>query len=107
MRDDLTGDIGTKLLFENDRIRVWEVRLEPGERIQTHEHKHDYVQVMLEGDKVAADIEPSSEGRWAGEPYVEAAVEPGKTLWAEKGSAHNTINVGSTTFYEILVELKD
>ena len=35
------GDVGTKLLFENERIRVWEMRLAPGERSQLHEHHHD------------------------------------------------------------------
>jgi beta-alanine degradation protein BauB len=106
MHDDISGDIGTRMLFENDRIRVWEVRLEPGESVHRHEHKHDYVQVMIEGDKIAANIDPQSVGRWAGEAYVEADVEVGKTIWAEAGSVHDTINTGGQTFYEILVELK-
>jgi hypothetical protein len=25
------GDVATKLLFENDSVKVWEMRLEPGE----------------------------------------------------------------------------
>lgn len=30
--DDRTfGAIGTKMLFENDRVRIWEVRLAPGD----------------------------------------------------------------------------
>ena len=25
------GDVATKLLFENERVKIWEMRLEPGE----------------------------------------------------------------------------
>jgi quercetin dioxygenase-like cupin family protein len=104
---ELPTDIATKLLFENDRVRVWEARLEPGEEFPTHMHAYDYVQVFIEGDKVAATIDPSSGGTWEGHDYVEAEVENGVTIWAEKGSAHSMVNVGKQTFYEILVELKD
>ena len=104
---DLPTDIATKLLFENDRVRVWEARLEPGEEFPNHMHAYDYVQVMIEGDKVAAQIDPSSAGTWEGHDYVEAEVENGLTIWAEKGSAHSMTNVGKKPFYEILVELKD
>jgi oxalate decarboxylase/phosphoglucose isomerase-like protein (cupin superfamily) len=34
--------IGTRLLSENDGVRVWEIRLEPGERVETHRHEHNY-----------------------------------------------------------------
>jgi hypothetical protein len=30
--------VGTKLLFENDRVRVWEMRLKPGESSERHTH---------------------------------------------------------------------
>ena len=31
--NQLNGRIGTRLLSETDRVRVWEIRLAPGERI--------------------------------------------------------------------------
>jgi hypothetical protein len=31
-------DVGTRLWLENNRIRVWEVRLQPGERGPFHAH---------------------------------------------------------------------
>ena len=71
---ELPTDIATKLLFENDRIRVWEARLEPGEEFPNHMHSYDYVQVFIEGDKIAATIDPSSGGTWEGHAYVEAEV---------------------------------
>lgn len=36
------GDVGSKLLSENDRVRVWEIRLQPGQRWHAHRHVLDY-----------------------------------------------------------------
>ena len=35
----LNGRVGTRLLSETDRVRVWEIRLAPGERIGFHRHR--------------------------------------------------------------------
>ena len=43
------GEIGQKILFENDLVRVWEIRLEPGETIDFHIHYHPYLLVSLGG----------------------------------------------------------
>ena len=29
----MKGDVGTKLIFENDRVKVWEFTLQPGEAV--------------------------------------------------------------------------
>ena len=34
--------VGSSLLSENERVRVWEIRLRPGERIGFHRHVLDY-----------------------------------------------------------------
>lgn len=36
------GHVGSRLLSQNDRVRVWEIRLAPGERFHTHRHVLDY-----------------------------------------------------------------
>jgi len=36
------GEVGSRLLSENDRVRVWEIRLAPGERWHVHRHVLDY-----------------------------------------------------------------
>ncbi len=43
------GPVGTKLLFENELIRMWEVNLDPGESINFHIHYHPYLVVSLGG----------------------------------------------------------
>ena len=39
MGERTLGDVGTAVLFENDRVRVWELTLAPGESSDTHEHQ--------------------------------------------------------------------
>ena len=36
------GHVGSRLLSENERVRVWEIRLEPGQRFHAHRHVLDY-----------------------------------------------------------------
>ena len=36
------GHVGSRQLSENDRVRVWEIRLAPGERWHAHRHVLDY-----------------------------------------------------------------
>jgi hypothetical protein len=43
------GEVGQKILFENEFIRMWEVRLEPGETIDFHIHYHPYLVISLGG----------------------------------------------------------
>jgi hypothetical protein len=43
------GEVGDKILFENEHIRMWEVRLEPGQTIDFHIHYHPYLVVSLGG----------------------------------------------------------
>ena len=100
------GDIATKMLYENDRIRVWEMRLDPGEQSELHEHHHDYVMIQIAGDRMAADFEPDSEDDWGGGQLgrVEGDVANGNVLFAGKGGKERAINIGQEPFYEIVVE---
>ena len=98
------GDVATRLLFENDRVRVWEMDLAPGERSAVHRHELDYVLVQIDGDRIAADFEPDTAGTHQG--HVEGAVEPGKTRFIARGGIETAVNVGTRRYREILIELK-
>lgn len=43
--------VGTTLLSENDRVRVWEIRLRPGERIGFHRHVLNYFWTSVTGGR--------------------------------------------------------
>jgi hypothetical protein len=99
------GEIGDRLLFENERVRLWEVKLEPGERGDLHRHELDHVLVHITGARVAVASEPDSPTPYG--DYLEADVAPGDVSFAPRGGIETAINVGRTTFHEIIVELKD
>ena len=98
------GGVGTRVLFENDRVRVWEMDLAPGARSDTHRHDLDYVLVQIEGDRIAAQPEPDSGGAYRA--YIEGDVAPGKTRFIERGGIETAINIGARRYREILIELK-
>jgi hypothetical protein len=93
------------MLFENDAVRIWEMRLAPGEAGPVHRHDLDYVLVQVLGDRVAAEPEPDTEGPYP--DYLEADIFRGQVAFIERGGIETARNVGSSDFYEIIVELKD
>ncbi len=99
------GGVGTKVLFENDRVRVWEMRLEPGEESDIHRHDLDYVLVQVDGDRIAGIPEPDTKGHY--NEYVEGDVIRGNAIYIDRGGIEIARNVGKKPYYEILIELKD
>ena len=99
------GDVATKLLHEDERVKVWEMRLEPGEESAAHEHLLDHIIVVIEGDRIAGIPHVRSTGRAA--DYIEADVRPGQWYRQKRGGIEVAKNVGTTLFRELLIELKD
>jgi len=99
------GDVATSLLHEDDRVRIWELLLEPGEETAPHRHLLDHIIVVIEGERIAGVPHPLSTGRAA--EYIEADVVPGRWFRQQRGGVEIARNVGTTRFREILIELKD
>lgn len=99
------GPIGTEVVFENDRVRVWELRLAPGEASAVHRHELDYMLVQLDGDRIAAEPEPDTEGPYR--DYLEADVVKGAVVYITRGGVETARNIGSEYYREIIIELKD
>jgi uncharacterized protein (DUF1330 family) len=107
MGDDVKvqlGDIGSKLLFEDEDIRIWELRLAPGEVSAPHRHTCDYVIVDVTGDKIAAKSVPGYASEFG--DYIEAPVEQGHTVFLNQGSVETAVNVGEEPYRNVLVEFK-
>jgi len=100
----ILGNVATRLLLENDRVRIWEMDLAPGARSATHRHQVDYVLVQIEGDRIAAMPEPDTGGAYT--EYIEADVVPGKARYIGRGGIETAINIGQQRYREILIELK-
>ena len=100
------GDVATSLLFENDRVRVWEMDLAPGAESDVHEHTLDYVLIQLEGDKIAGIFEEDTNGAYP-PGTVEGDVAPGNAIYIEKGGIETAKNTGTQRYREILIELME
>jgi quercetin dioxygenase-like cupin family protein len=106
MSDDrVFGDVGTRVVFENDRVRVWQVRLAPGEKGPVHRHDLDHLLVQVAGDRIAVEPEPDTEGPY--HDYLEADVVPGAVVHVARGGVESAHNVGARPYLEIVVEFKD
>jgi hypothetical protein len=99
------GDIASALLFENERVRIWEMRLDAGEEGPIHQHSLDHVLIQISGDRMAVVPEPDTASMY--NEYMEAEVFPGNYFFVEKGGIERARNVGAQPFHEIIVELKD
>lgn len=105
MSERVLGDIGTEVIFENERVRIWDMRLEPGETSDVHRHDLDYILVLLSGDRIAAEPEPDTEGPVT--ERIEAEVVPGAAVYLTRGGVETAVNTGAQPYREIIIELKD
>ena len=99
------GGVGTKVVFENEQVRVWVLQLAPGERSAVHRHELDHLLIQIRGDRIAVEPEPEAEGPHL--EYMEADVIPGMVVHVPRGGVETAVNVGAEPYYEIIVELKE
>lgn len=94
--------VGGKLLSENDRVKVWEIRLGPGERLPAHKHVLDYFWTVL----TAGDSEQHTDDGMT----RRVSYQPGATRHYTFGQGqyllHDLNNVGTTDLVFITVEHK-
>ena len=98
------GDIGSEVVFENDRVRIWQLRLAPGERSAVHRHELDHILVQISGDRIAVQPEADTEGPY--KEYFAADLVPGAAIFVPKGGVETAVNVGEEPYLEVLIELK-
>ena len=99
-----TGPGGGKLIFENDRVRIWDIALEPSGRSALHTHLLDYILVQVEGDEVCTEPHKDTQGEYNRRMIMET--RPGDTCYIGKGGSETAVNTGKKTWREICIELK-
>ena len=96
-------DVGTTVWFENDRIRVWELLLLPGERGAFHSHVTNYFWTVVEGSR---GLQRFADGTFVVRDYL-----VGETKYLEHtpdtALIHDLENVGNSTLRFVTVELLD
>lgn len=94
-------ELGTSLWFENDHVRVFEVRLEPGERGPFHVHDRTYFWTVVEAGR---GLQRFADGTSITRDYALA-----ETRYLEQSQddrlVHDLENVGTTTLRFVTVEL--
>lgn len=94
--------LGTSLWFENDRVRVFEVRLQPGERGPFHVHDQPYFWTVVEPGRGLQ--------RFADGTYVVRDYRLGETKYLDHSPdtplVHDLENVGDTTLRFVTVALQ-
>jgi mannose-6-phosphate isomerase-like protein (cupin superfamily) len=93
------GPVATRVIFDNDAVRVWEMDLVPGAVCGLHHHTMDYVLFILSGANVGAQ----SPG---GHKMVPFPVKARATYFVPAGGKESAHNMGDTRFFEALFELK-
>lgn len=102
-KNDAIGNVGGRVLLEDERVRLWELVLEPGEASDLHRHDYDYYLLILEGDYVAGVSGPDSDI----DSFVGKVPDAGNTVYIPKGATEWAYNVGEKTYWEFILELKN
>jgi quercetin dioxygenase-like cupin family protein len=85
-----------KVLLDNDRVRVLEFRIKPGESSEMHSHPPNIVYSL--GSARIIIKSPDQQSR-------EVEMKQGEAIWSD-GGLHEVINIGRTDNFGIVIELK-
>ncbi|MFL6796237.1 MAG: hypothetical protein ACJ8F3_02365 [Xanthobacteraceae bacterium] len=92
--------VGSTLLSETDRVRVWIIRLAPGERIGFHRHVLDYFWTSVTGGRGRQHVHDGT--------TVEYTYAPGETrhesYGAGKFKVHDLENLGDKEMVFMTIE---
>ena len=113
----MAGNVGSKVVFENDKIKVWDFVLEPGEETELHTHDKSYIWYAIQGgpldcedahgnDLGVFDVPTGStfESACKGDELeVKSDIANGVIFPA----THKAQNAGKTQYREILIEFKE
>jgi quercetin dioxygenase-like cupin family protein len=89
---------GQSLVLENDRVRVWQLVLEPGQSTGPHKHSRSELEVIISGDRATEET--------PGEKPRTRSVGAGEFLWRAIPRNHSVKNVGSKRFEALEIEWK-
>jgi quercetin dioxygenase-like cupin family protein len=102
-RQTKNGCVGNILLSESERVRVWQIRLAPGQRFGFHRHVLDYFWTNVTGGHGRQHLHDGT--------TVEYAYAPGETRHETYGpgefKVHDLENIGDREMVFMTVEFLD
>jgi beta-alanine degradation protein BauB len=93
---EASEDLGTKLILENDRVRIWEHRVPAGETGPTHLHRRPYISVVVRGTS-GDTLDPT------GVILEQFTFAPGNVFWVGNEDLPETHALRNTGDDEILI----
>ena len=87
---------GHEVLFENDRVRVLDVRIPPGETSEMHSHPDSFVYALSSAHVIFSFPDGTSR---------DVHIKEGDGTW-NNAMTHEVKNVGDTVDWGIIFELK-
>jgi len=87
-----------KVLLENDRVRVVEVTLQPGDSLLPHTHPDNFAYILGAG-KLRVN--------YIGKESMDFEGKGGEVFWSDAEPLHTTVNSGGQVAHWIEVELKE
>jgi len=104
--DALTAAPGYhRLLFENERVRVLEVRIGPGQFVPVHTHQWPSAVYVISGSDF---IRRDGEGKLLFDSRTMGLLPAAPTVqWIEPFPPHSVENIGNTEILLITTELKE
>ena len=97
------GCVGNALVSESDRVRVWTIRLAPGERFGFHRHVLDYFWSVLTSGRARAHMDDGS----TVEHTYAAGETRHETHTAGHFKVHDLENIGDSELIFCTVEFLD
>lgn len=94
---NISAAVGSHLVYEDSRVRVWTLELAPGEETPVHQHACDYVYVVISGG--------STETRYADGSRDPRTDHVGESFNHPAGQPHSLLNTGTARYRNIIVEL--
>ena len=98
-RENPCGPIGTEVIYENDQVRVWDMRVAVGGKKAWHHHTMDYVIINISGGKIELE---NVDGH-----TIISDDKVGGVIWNDAGQKHELRNLSGKPYQNILVELKN
>ena len=92
------AEVGTKVIFEDDEVKVWNLIIDPGEACGLHTHHHNYFYYVVEGTTLEISRADGT--------VDTVTMGPGEVVSGKEGSTHDAKNIGNTRFRNVLVEIK-
>ena len=86
-----------KLILENDRARVFDVRFKPGQRAEMHGHP-DHIVYVISDYTLNLELPDGT--------HQEVPLKAGQAFWMNAGP-HAAENIGKTDGHAVVIELKD